>query len=144
MGSACEAPPEDALEDLAEVVEQNLGGGTTRSGVVKTIETNPGSWGSWQTMRYCPEGSFAVGYRMRVEPARGTDIDDSALNAVELVCMNDQGVLSHVSSHDGLWGAWNKHGFCPNGGFITGANMRFESSRGDGDDTAGTALPSPC
>jgi hypothetical protein len=135
---------EGEIEAPAEVVEQNLAGATSRSGVQSVIETNPGSWGSWQAMRYCPEGSFAVGYRMRVEPARGSDIDDSALNAVELVCMNDQGTLSRVSAHDGIWGAWNQDAFCANGGFVTGANMRFESSRGSGDDTGGNDVIARC
>ena len=39
----------------------------TRDHVVSTISvTNGGQWGSWMTAVYCPNGSFANGYAMKV------------------------------------------------------------------------------
>lgn len=42
--------------------------------------------------------------------------DDTALNALEVMCSDDQ----RVKPHDGLWGTWKTWAWCDAGGYITG------------------------
>ncbi len=130
IGAPEAQPAGDAIDTVRSAV---IVGATSRSDLVKTIELNPGSWGSWSAYRYCPTGSFAVGYRMRVETT-GHD-DDTTLNAVQLECMDAPGNLSTALAHDGLYGNWYEPAFC-DGAFITGGAVRFTPSRGSNDDTA--------
>ena len=141
--AGCLAPVGDDAPGDVQVTQDAVAGGTERADLVSTIDLNPGSWGTWSAARYCAPGSFAVGYRMRVEKNQGSN-DDSALNAVELECMNGQGNVSPVLAHDGSWGDWNDSTYCTDGGFITGGAVRFESSQGSGDDTAGNDVRMRC
>jgi pimeloyl-ACP methyl ester carboxylesterase len=133
----------DDESSTTAVAEAPLSGDTSRSDYVKSVALNQGLWGSWQTTRYCPAGSRAVGYRMRVEQGQG-DGDDTALNAVELRCMDDAGELYTASSHDGLFGSWYDFSFCPKGSVIVGGAIRFESNRGSGDDTGANNVRVRC
>ncbi|MEO8213173.1 MAG: hypothetical protein ABI560_08270, partial [Myxococcales bacterium] len=125
---------EGEVPEAVETVQSTITGATTRADFVKTIELNPGSWGAWTTTRYCPAGSFATGYSMRVETT-GHD-DDTTLNAVQLECMDAQGNLSTALAHDGLYGGWHEKAFCAQGGFVTGGAVRFTPPRGSRDDTS--------
>ncbi|OQY56556.1 MAG: hypothetical protein DRR08_07580 [Candidatus Parabeggiatoa sp. nov. 2] len=43
-----------------------------------------GIWGDWGKWQYCPKGSFAAGYAMKVEAHRDGRFDDSAVNGIKL------------------------------------------------------------
>src|SRR5687768_2141328 len=75
-----EASEEVVGDPEVGTTEQGISGITSRADYVASVATNPGSWGNWTATRFCPAGSFATKYRMRVQSTRGTG-DDSALNA---------------------------------------------------------------
>ena len=105
------------------------------------VELNPGSWGSWIAPRFCPVGAFAIGYKLRAELS--TVEDKTALNAIELQCMDGQGNLSTAEAHEGLWGRWNMAAMCANT-FLTGGAVRFQPSRGSNDDTGANDFRAVC
>lgn len=44
------------------------------------------SWGTWGGISYCPHGTWARGFDLKVEGDQGSRGDDSALNAIKLFC----------------------------------------------------------
>ena len=46
------------------------------------------SWGSWGTTEWCPTGTFAHGFKLKMESYQGSAVykDDTALNAIGLYC----------------------------------------------------------
>ncbi|KAL3837147.1 hypothetical protein ACJMK2_022525 [Sinanodonta woodiana] len=63
-----------------------------RNVVRNLIVNNGGKWGDWHDPDFCAEGSFAVGYNMKIEPRphRG---DGTGLNAILLRCESVNGSL---------------------------------------------------
>lgn len=51
-----------------------------------------GKWGKWGSWQYCPAGSFAIGYSMKVEDHQGkkSKEDDTAVNGIKLYCSDPQ------------------------------------------------------
>jgi hypothetical protein len=129
--------------DRATINVDRIVGGAQRTDLRNTIELHGGWWGDWQGIRYCPDDSFATGYRMKVEGQQGGG-DDTGLNSVELQCTDREGVNTGVQAHPGLYGGWNDWKYCPNDGFITGGSMRVEGNQGGGDDTAGNSVRAQC
>ena len=43
------------------------------------------SWGSWGLTEWCPHGTFANTFDLKIESYQGGD-DDTALNAIGLLC----------------------------------------------------------
>jgi hypothetical protein len=82
-----------------------------RSDEVSTITpTNEGSDGVWKTMLYCPFGSYALGYRMRVDEI---DTDKSGVNDIELQCYDYNNALQGtINSFNGLRGTWYSITMC--------------------------------
>jgi hypothetical protein len=106
---------------------------------------NGGSWGGWTLPVYCPPGTWAAGYTMRVEPPQGKG-DDTALNAVALYCRDRYGNdMGRVSPHPGFWGNWVEGANCPRGAFLTYFRLKVEPSLGSGgDDTAANSVAFKC
>merc|ERR1719348_2475007 len=107
-------------------------------------------WGSWGPIEFCPEGSFAYGYQMKVEPPCG-DCDDTVLNTIRLLCayhLGDQDLeAGYVESTSGPFGSWQDPIYCPGGGnFLKGAQFMSEPAQyvRSGDDTAGNDLNMEC
>lgn len=62
-----------------------------------------GVYGSWGEMEYCggnPYEGYAVRFGLKVERGQGGSKDDSAVNAVCLICNNGQ----EICSKQGMWG----------------------------------------
>jgi hypothetical protein len=73
-----------------------------RSDIMQTIEPESGPFGEFTAMVYCNAGTWAIGFRQRVEPSCGSDCDDTALNALELLCGRKDGTYVHsMIAHDG-------------------------------------------
>lgn len=114
---------------------------------IDTVSPSAGSWGTWRQDLFCNPEMWAIGYNLRVEPSQGEDGDDTALNAVSLLCQTRDGAFSEwITSFDGLWGSWGNAAFCPNAGnFLTSARMRVELPQGhDGDDTGANDVEFGC
>jgi hypothetical protein len=119
-----------------------------RSDHVALIRPGEGHWGTWRPGKYCKAGSWAIGYRMRVEPYQGGGLsgDDTALNSVQILCRDPVTLATEwISSYDGIWGSWHSSATCSGlGKHLTGARMRIESPQGSGDDTAANDVQFSC
>jgi hypothetical protein len=115
-----------------------------RDDVLATIGY-PGIWGSWGDWQYCPQGSFAAGYTMRVEPSLGGDGDDTAVNGIKLYCVNKSTGkrVAIITSSVNPWGSWREGASCETGVLNSSAH-KFEPSQGDGDDTATNSVRFKC
>jgi hypothetical protein len=112
--------------------------------VANAISGNGGRWGSWTRPTYCPPGTWAGGYTMRVEPSLGSG-DDTALNAVALYCRDRGGrEIARISPHPGYWGTWGEGANCPQGSFLTHFSLKVEQPQGSGDDTAANSVRFSC
>jgi hypothetical protein len=108
----------------------------------KTEIIYPGLWGDWKGMRFCPEGSYVDGAQVRFEGSTGggKNEDDTALNGLKIRCRNYiTDIEEWVMVYEGYWGYWRKQTFITDK-YVTLANIRFEDSIGDGDDTAWNGL----
>jgi hypothetical protein len=116
-----------------------------RNDQVGVLESgNGGAWGEWTRPVYCPSGSWATGYAMKVESSLGSG-DDTALNSVALYCRDRNGrSVSRISPHPGFWGEWREGAFCSQGGLLTHFILKVESSQGGGDDTAANSVAFWC
>ncbi|MDB9437279.1 hypothetical protein PN450_10830 [Dolichospermum lemmermannii CS-548] len=105
---------------------------------------NGGQWGSWTKPVYCPPGSWAAGYTMRVEPDQGRG-DDTGLNAIALYCRDRNGRdIARIMPHPGMWGNWGEGSNCPQGVFLTHFQLKVEVNQGSGDDTAANSVRFMC
>merc|ERR1711990_286168 len=145
-----------------KLVEGSSGAASSRFGqtgiqrpYVTEITPDAGSnWGDWGSASFCPEGSWATGFQLKVEPDCGAFCDDTALNAVKLFCADPDGTdRGEVTSTVGSFGGWKGvHNCSPRGSAIRGIQFRSEAEtrhqRGDDmrhlDETAGNNIDTPC
>ena len=99
---------------------------------------SPTSWGSWGSMDTCR--GWAIGVNIKIQGIQGSS-DDTAANAVELLCDDYQ---SKRDSKVGSRGSWQTLETCPYGTLITGFRLRVEPNQGSGDDTAANAIEVRC
>ncbi|XP_058272418.1 vitelline membrane outer layer protein 1 homolog isoform X2 [Hemibagrus wyckioides] len=102
-----------------------------------TIQVNNGmGWGSWGHRDMCPYGTYATGFRLKVEESLGFG-DDTALNGIALHCTKPMGSTkdpqpySTVQSDTGSWGSWTQNIWCSEG-VLQAFQLRVESSQGRG------------
>lgn len=126
---------------------------SNRSDVVSSFTSNNGGqWGQWTNRPvFCPPGSYAAGYTMRVEPPQGAgNNDDTALNAIRLYCYNRNGKpTGNLEPHPGFWGTWVEGRYCQGAGnFLAAFDLQVEPSLGSGlgsrDDTAANSILFGC
>ena len=107
---------------------------------------NDGYWGSYGEPQLCPDGYFVYGYRQKTEPRQGKG-DDTALNAVELLCHGAR-AMTHpvpITGSTQKWGSWSSPAYCQGeNNPVTGFQMKIEKRQGDGDDTAANAIDLYC
>ncbi|CAF2048142.1 unnamed protein product [Rotaria magnacalcarata] len=108
-----------------------------RHDVLQTVEPESAPWGEFTNMVYCDANTWAIGFRQRVEASCG-DCDDTALNALELLCGKKDGTyVKSISPHNGFWGDWSDAVRCPGrNNFLNGVSFKIEESQEKGDDTA--------
>ena len=104
-----------------------------------------GYWGKWAPVfSTCPAGSYAYGFRVRVEKKQGKG-DDTALNAIQLRCRTPSGSgKGLVKSLEGGWGSWSSWTHCAKGHFLKSYRMRVEKRQGNKDDTAANDVTFKC
>lgn len=120
-----------------------------RSDHVALIKPGEGYFGTWWPGVYCKAGTWAVGYRMRVETDQGGGLfggDDTALNSIQLLCRDPVTLATEwISSYDGNWGNWNSSATCTGlGKYLNGAHIRIESPQGGNDDTGANDAEFSC
>lgn len=84
-------------------------------------------WGTWGHPEICPKNSWVGGMRLKIETSQGWHSDDTALNAVQLQCVNLDWIYSgNITSASGKFGKYHKTKYCPKG-FATGYQLRSEN-----------------
>ncbi|OXA37212.1 Vitelline membrane outer layer protein 1 [Folsomia candida] len=102
-------------------------------------------WGVWGGMETCSPGAYVYGFRLKVHSDQGFFGDDSALNGIELLCINPTAKrparnasmtqFTAISSLMGHHGSFTGLLECPDPGFAVGFELRSEEDQGDSDDT---------
>ncbi|MGE5658564.1 MAG: hypothetical protein ACM37W_18335 [Actinomycetota bacterium] len=101
--------------------------------MAERIVPHPGFWGNWGEGASCPKGSYAVAFKLKVEPPQGNG-DDTGANSVAFGCSN--GTVIEASG-GGRWGAWTPNWLTgPPNSAICGVRAKVENQQGKGDDTA--------
>uniref|UniRef100_H3ALL4 Vitelline membrane outer layer 1 homolog n=1 Tax=Latimeria chalumnae TaxID=7897 RepID=H3ALL4_LATCH len=103
---------------------------------------NGGPWGGWTWMDLCPEGSYAIGFSIRVESDQGAG-DDTALNGIRLLCSSSTGIAYSVESDIGLFGDWSYINWCPLG-YLKAFQLRVEPPQGILGNTAANNIKFRC
>jgi hypothetical protein len=107
------------------------------------VTVGTGLYGNWTAWKMCPKGTFASGYRMRVETPQGKG-DDTALNGIWFDCQKwERTKLNELLVDRGLYGTEHGYARCKNGP-MNGMNLRFEKSQGSGDDAGATDIEASC
>ncbi|XP_045182514.2 vitelline membrane outer layer protein 1-like [Mercenaria mercenaria] len=118
--------------------------------VVKVLKVSNGAWwGQWGPPQFCAEGTYAVGYAMKIEGGQGRG-DDTSLNAISLFCMglDDVRFGGKITSIQGIWGHWHSNVSChkvegtPT--FLTAFDLQVERDLGGGDDTGANYVKFKC
>ncbi|MDB6445219.1 hypothetical protein PII47_17640 [Pseudomonas sp. 21TX0197] len=118
-------------------------------GQVPSDTSEQGPWGTWGAAAYCPQGQYVWGLRLKSEPYQGSG-DDSALNAVQLICKSGaNGAATYIRSLEGKWGSWGRDYVCREHPVIAFAIQveRFQGrdkEKGSKDDTAAGNIKVNC
>ncbi|CAF0737227.1 unnamed protein product [Brachionus calyciflorus] len=131
---------------ISKIKEHNIG---TISGLtitytadypMRTLSTDINGQGIWYDYDYCPLGSYAVGFNVKVDLSL---TDKTGLNTIQLIC-NDVS-NTKIVSYDGLFGTWGTSKFCSNNQKLTGFKLRYQSSLlGLSDDSAANSIVMYC
>ncbi|XP_014462434.2 vitelline membrane outer layer protein 1 homolog [Alligator mississippiensis] len=103
---------------------------------------NGGPWGDWGHKEFCPRGTYASAFALKVQPHQGWSHfgDDTGLNGVRLICTDG----SSIQSSEGKWGLWQSPRGC-GGGTLVQFRLRAEPPRGPfRDDEAATDVSMLC
>ncbi|XP_030628224.1 vitelline membrane outer layer protein 1 homolog [Chanos chanos] len=102
--------------------------------------------GAWSKTDKCPEGLYAGGFSLRIEPPQGTMRDDTSLNGIRLYCIDPKSarnLIPTVVSHPGYWGTWTQPQWC-SGGVLRSFQLRVSPDQGYSDDTAANNINFKC
>jgi hypothetical protein len=101
----------------------------TRLDSINTInQPGAGAKGTWRTDVYCNYGTYAVGYKQRVDPTP-TGFDATGLNSIMMVCEDQAGEnKNEIMSHEGLWGNWFAYKYCSSNTFMRAYQYSFYDS----------------
>ena len=139
------------LDNEEEEEEEEDENGNSR----KLLVTRPGTyhrtiysgyWGSWKGWNGDNTGGYYVcGAEIRYEGKQGWG-DDTAANGLRFkYChIDDWWQQTTATVYDGNWGGWKGMQMCPYGYYMDGAQVRYESKQGAGDDTALNGLKIHC
>jgi hypothetical protein len=116
-----------------------------RSDLIGTQRGIGTPWGTWSNTVYCPPGTWAGGYSMRVERPKPNN-DDTAMNAIALYCYDRNGSLvQRISPHPGYWGEWGEAVECSRNNFFNHFRLKVEMRLPPGgDDTSVNSVAFRC
>ena len=83
-------------------------------------------WGEWGPESFCPDNSWAQGFKLKVESDQGDFGDDTALNGVKLLCYDSAGAfVGEAASAYEQFGSWQAALYCSSRqSFLTGIRLR--------------------
>lgn len=111
--------------------------------------TSHGKWGDWW---YCPEGTFAIKFQLKIEENKN-DGDWTALNGMRFVCSDHKydspGAFPRKENgHQSSWGGFGTWRYpwmeCNSGSFLTGMKMWSQVDQGNSDDSAANNIWGIC
>ncbi len=141
------ARPADANTILSGlgIVNTNPANSASRADFRRTIAPAGGPWGQTGPSVFCKPGSYVASFRQRVESLQGANADDTALNAIDLWCRDSSNNWTErLNTWNGAWGDWSAWSSCPNGAFVTRANLKIEPHQGTNDDTSANGARFTC
>lgn len=99
----------------------------------KELNSSNGEWGPWaDSFSICPNNRYVTGFQVKVQDRQGNG-DDTATNAVRLMCSDG----SVIKSNEGIYGSFAPEIFsCDCGYQVCGFRTQVESYQGGYDDTA--------
>jgi len=109
------------------------------------------NWGTWGDEEFCPEGQYVYGFRLKVQADQGWLLDDTAVNAIELLCEEPSRTAAEeakpraptpIRSKEGPQGNWGTVFECDRYHFGHGFELRSEGPTLD--NTAGNNLRLSC
>jgi hypothetical protein len=142
---------ETGIEPLSHeaAAKQNADKYSVKSNLLETIGETA-QWRAanarWTGAVYCPFGTFATGFQIKLEGQQGNG-DDTAMNGLWLICKGATGTTEHVvQSGMGDWGkSVEPPQKCPTGEFLFSYELREEPHRGaNHDDTSANGLRFGC
>lgn len=115
----------------------------------KTLSVdNGGLWGVWGNPEFCPAGTFASGYIMKIEPKQQINCDDTSLNAIRLICSDSGGIdRGPITSLEGPLGSWTSEESCTKDTYLVDFQLQVENGtvkRADLDNTCANYVKFHC
>ncbi|XP_058040088.1 vitelline membrane outer layer protein 1 homolog [Ahaetulla prasina] len=102
------------------------------SNIMYTVESEPGEYGHWSGIRWCPRNGILRSFQLKVEPEQGAG-DDTAVNNIRFRCSNGL-QIEEAGGPFGEYSEWSTP--CERGG-ICGLQTKQEHYQGFFiDDTA--------
>ncbi|XP_066957316.1 vitelline membrane outer layer protein 1-like isoform X2 [Macrobrachium rosenbergii] len=98
------------------------------------VISNGLDFGQWADIEYCYDGSYVNNIEVLFEPYSILHIDETAINAVKLYCVNNVGQhTGYIVSKIGEKGDWQGERECPNG-LMTGVRAKVLPYQGSSAD----------
>ena len=97
------------------------------------IQGNAGKLGKWSKDERCKDKQTVKGFQLKQQEPQGEEVDDTAANALRLICQDDSVIMA---DNDGKWGNWSKIKECPRNNSICGLSVQIDEVQGSGDDTS--------
>lgn len=102
------------------------------------------TWGTWGQPHFCPYNSWVGGMTLKIDTSQGWRSDDTALNGVQLHCVNLDWIhTGNITSSVGSWGNYRKTKYCPRG-YATGYQLRSEKNEAIDDDVGAVDFKLKC
>lgn len=89
----------------------------------KRITSRQGPYGSWGHETRCSKG-FVNGFMFKAQSNQGMMYDDTAANAIRLVCNNGE----RLTSLEGSAGYWSSYKYCPAGMNVCGIKTQVDQN----------------
>ena len=84
-GSSIEEAKDQAIGEMREMIN-SMRQDNSPTDLRRIIVPGGGPWGKWQGEIKCPDNYFVCGLEQKVESRQGGDGDDTALNAIRMIC----------------------------------------------------------
>ena len=89
--------------------------------------------GNWSQTIMCKDKTIAIGFQLKQQRWIGTKQDETAANALRLICQDNSIIMA---DNDGKWGNWSGETKCPRNHALCGLSVQIEPNQGAGDDTS--------